>query len=194
MKTPSHTPSYFAENNKSIMPFMVDEECLVRPDESLRESAGYLRGMMAQAQRAHAEPIISVPQRSGFPFGAGQEQPVATVRIPAKLVSFLLEAAEKLSQGRAIALVTLDSMLTTHQAARLLGVSRPHLIKLLEEGKIPYNKVGSHRRILLEDVLRYREKRGDERQGALDEMTRKMQEEGVDYMGKGFVPPEQDED
>jgi excisionase family DNA binding protein len=176
------------------MPFVVDEECLVRPDEGLRESAGYLRGMMAQAQRAHAEPIISVPQRSGAPFGAGQEQPVATVRIPAKLVSFLLEAAEKLSQGRAIALVTFDSMLTTHQAARLLGVSRPHLIKLLEEGKLPYSKVGSHRRILLEDVLRYREKRGDERQGALDEMTRKMQQEGVDYMGNGFVPPEQDED
>ena len=84
-------------------------------------------------------------------------------------------------------------MLTTHQAVRLLGVSRPHLIKLLEEGKIPYSKVGSHRRILLEDVLRYREKRGQERQGALDQMTRRMQEEGVDYMGNGFVPPEQDE-
>lgn len=176
------------------MPFMVDKECLVRPDESLRESAGYLRGMMAQAQRAHAEPIISVPQRPGSPFNAAQEQPVATVRVPAKLVSFLLEAAEKLSQGRAIALVTFDSMLTTHQAARLLGVSRPHLIKLLEEGKIPYSKVGSHRRILLEDVLHYREKRGDERQGALDEMTRKLQEEGIDYIGSRFIPPEQNED
>ena len=176
------------------MPFRVDEGCLVRPDESLRESAGYLRGMMAQAQRAHAEPIISVPQRAGFPCGAGQEPPVATVRIPAKLVSFLLEAAEKLSQGRAIALATFDSILTTHQAARLLGVSRLHLIKLLEEGKIPYSKVGSHRRILLEDVLRYRKNRGDERQGALDQMTRRMQEEGIDYMGNGFVPPEQDAD
>ena len=48
--------------------------------------------------------------------------------------------------------------------------------------------------ILLEDVLRHREKRGDERQGALDEMTRKMQEESVDYMDNGFVPPEPDED
>jgi excisionase family DNA binding protein len=175
------------------MPFMVDEECLVRPDESLRESAGYLRGMMAQAQRAHAEPIISVPQQSVSSLTAGQEQSVATVRVPAKLVSFLLEVSEKLSQGRAIALVTFDSMLTTHQAARLLGVSRPHLIKLLGEGKIPYSRVGSHRRILLEDVLRYRQKRGGERQKVLDEMTRKMQEEGVDYMGSGFVLPEPDE-
>ena len=53
------------------MPFMVDEECLVRPDESLREGAGYLRGIMAQAQRAHTEPIVSVPQRSSSPFGVG---------------------------------------------------------------------------------------------------------------------------
>lgn len=68
--------------------------------------------------------------------------------------------------------------LATHQAAKFLGVSRPFLIKLLETDKIPYEKVGSHRRIHLEDVISYREEQKQLRRSALDEMTRVIQING----------------
>jgi excisionase family DNA binding protein len=62
-------------------------------------------------------------------------------------------------------------MLTTSQAADLLGVSRPTVIKLLDEGKIPYERIGTHRRIQLRDVLYFREERREEQYRALDEMA-----------------------
>ena len=68
------------------------------------------------------------------------------VKLPTPLVRVLMEAARQLAQGNSASILHYEEALTTHQAADLLQVSRPYLIRLLEEGKIRYHLVGSHRR------------------------------------------------
>jgi excisionase family DNA binding protein len=69
--------------------------------------------------------------------------------------------------------------LTTHQAADLLNVSHPYLIKLLEQGDIPFNRAGTHRRIGLDDLLAYKQRRDAERRLALTELTQLSEEFGL---------------
>ena len=77
-----------------------------------------------------------------------------------------------------MSLVPLKQELTTQEAANLLNVSRPFLIKLLEQGEIPYIKVGSHRRIRFEDLMAYRQQRDLKRRQSLKELTQFSQHEG----------------
>jgi excisionase family DNA binding protein len=76
-----------------------------------------------------------------------------------------------MADGDAVSLVPVHAELTTQQAADLLGVSRPFLIKQLEEGLIPYSKVGRHRRIARNDLMRYRRTVMEQRERALEELT-----------------------
>lgn len=69
-----------------------------------------------------------------------------------------------------------DKDLTTQEAADLLRLSRPHLTKLLDEGVIPHHKVGTHRRVRIDDLLAYRAKRDTTRREKLDELTRLSEE------------------
>jgi excisionase family DNA binding protein len=75
---------------------------------------------------------------------------------------------EAMRRGLAVSVVPRSHVLTTQQAADLLGVSRPTVIKLLDDGQIPFTKAGSHRRIRLDDVLAYGERRRAEQYAALD--------------------------
>jgi excisionase family DNA binding protein len=167
------------------MPFMVDEESLVKPDDTLVQNAGFLRSVIEQARRSHAQPLISVPRRSAQ---SGAPETLATVTLPVELVNFIFVVVDNLAKGRAIALLTFNPLLTTHQAARVLGVSRPYLTKLLKNGEMEFSMVGSHRRVHLEEVLRYKGKRDVGRRQTLDELTKISQEAEMDYMGEGFEP------
>ncbi len=86
----------------------------------------------------------------------------------------------EMARGNAVTLTPVHAELTTHQAARFLNVSRPYLIKQLESGRLPYHKVGTHRRIALRDLLEYQERSNAERDSALNELARMTQELGED--------------
>ena len=79
----------------------------------------------------------------------------ANVEMPRAAISFVVHALREMADGREIALVVSDAELTTQQAADMMRVSRPYLVKLLESGRMPHRKVGSHRRVLVRDVQRY---------------------------------------
>jgi len=103
------------------------------------------------------------------------------LEIPDSIYKVLVAAVGAMAQGNAVSIVPVHHELTTQQAAELLGVSRPHLVKLVDAGKIPHHKTGSHRRIYFEDLMRYRDVRDAERSAALRELTRKSAEYGLDY-------------
>ena len=104
-----------------------------------------------------------------------------SIELPADVLALLVRILDVMASGRGVALVPEEIELTTMQAAEILRVSRPFLIKLLEEGKIPYRKVGKHRRIRLEDVLSYKEAIDREREAILDQLAAEAQEHEMGY-------------
>jgi excisionase family DNA binding protein len=174
------------------MAFMIEQDTLVRPDETLRAETDMLKSVIDGAVRGNAQSVFTVQRLEAN--NPSTLRTVATAALPDAVSAILQAIVDNLSKGKAVAMVSFSSRLTTHQASKFLGVSRPYLIKLLEADKIPYEKVGSHRRIQLEDVIKYRDEQKQSRRNALDEMTRVTQEEEPDYMGKNFTPPEPDDE
>lgn len=99
-----------------------------------------------------------------------------SIAIPEKVLHLLAVILSNMAQGKAISLIPSDSEVSTQQAASILNVSRPHVVKLLEEGVIPFKKVGSHRRILLEDLLVYTNQQKETRKEHLQFLAQQAQE------------------
>jgi len=102
-----------------------------------------------------------------------------TQNLPVSLYEFLVKLIADLCEGQSVAIVQNDAQLTTVEGARMLGVSRQFLIKLLERGDIPHHMVGTHRRIYVRDLLAYKAKRDSNRRKILDDLTRAEAEEGL---------------
>jgi excisionase family DNA binding protein len=109
---------------------------------------------------------------------AGKEQ---TIELPAGAVKLLQAILEDMASGRAVTIVPQNAELTTQQAADFLNVSRPFVIQLLEQKKIPFRLVGTHRRVWLEDVLRFKENIDAERRKVLDQLATEAQELKMGY-------------
>ncbi len=103
------------------------------------------------------------------------------VIIPLKALQLLNSILSNMAQGRSIALMPTDAEVSTQQAAEILNVSRPHVIKLLEKGEIPHKKVGSHRRILLQDILKFESTFKSDRRKKLDSLAKEAQELNLGY-------------
>ena len=103
------------------------------------------------------------------------------VVLPARVVEMLRAVLEQLAQGNAVTVVPAHTEVTTQQAADLLNVSRPYLVQMLEEGRIPHHKVGPRRRIRLADLLSYMQRDEARRRETLRELTREAQELGLGY-------------
>ena len=110
--------------------------------------------------------------------GNGQKE---RLLIPYSAFVLFLEILKQMADGNAVAVIHHQGQLTTQEAANFLNVSRPYLIKLLEEGKIPYSKVGKHRRVKFYDIQQYKNNIMLESKKARVKLTKKAQDLDLGY-------------
>lgn len=107
------------------------------------------------------------------------EETAEKIKIPLKALKLLAKILKATSQGQPISLVPIATEMTTQAAAELLGCSRPHVVKLLEDGKIPFTLVGRHRRVKFEDVMNYKQEMKLSQEKLLIEMMKSDEELGL---------------
>lgn len=96
-------------------------------------------------------------------------------------IQMITDIFERIASGETVTIISQSTELTTAQASKILHVSRPFLIKELEAGKIPFRKVGKHRRLRFEDVFAYKDKIDNQREKALEALTIIAQQENMGY-------------
>lgn len=101
--------------------------------------------------------------------------------VPAGAFQLLLEILGQMANGNAVTVIPVHAELTTQKAAELLNVSRPFVVKLIDEKKLPATLVGTHRRIRMEDLVTYKERDDAERDEVLRQLTQEAQNLGLDY-------------
>lgn len=104
-----------------------------------------------------------------------------SIEIPKQVYQMLIEIFSQVSEGKTVSLVSTESELTTQEAADFLNVSRPFLVKLLEQGNIPFRKIGKHRRVELLDLLNYKKLITQNRAKVLEELAQQAQELKMGY-------------
>jgi excisionase family DNA binding protein len=141
---------------------------VVAPMEGDPEAAG-----RAAVTLAHA--LQELPGQVVLHFVTQSGQDVA---VPVRAARMLMSILEELAQGHTVALTSREEEVSTREAAELLGVSRPHVVKLIDVGVIPHRMAGTHRRVLLQDVLEYKRSQ-DERHSILDALADEAQAFGL---------------
>ena len=101
------------------------------------------------------------------------------IRVPLGALKLLAKILEATSQGKLVSIVPVATEMTTQAAADLIGCSRPHLVKLLEEGQIPFTKIGRHRRVKFEDVMAYKKRMKAEQEKLIIEIMNADEESGL---------------
>jgi excisionase family DNA binding protein len=161
--------AYAARDERSSMAPAALEEPLRIEDRDTRNAA---EGARRLARLADGGPVE-------LRLASGEDE--ENVVLPPEVARLFARVLADLADGRGVTVVPFDAEVTTQQAADLLNVSRPHVVSLLDKGEMPYRKVGSRRRVRLEDVLAYRRESYRQSREAVDELTRLTQELGLDY-------------
>jgi excisionase family DNA binding protein len=121
-------------------------------------------------------------QRQGFRLRVQtDDEPEETVSIPVAAFRLLNDILTEMAKGNAVTLIPIHAELTTQQAADILNVSRPFLVRLIEEGKLVCRKVGTHRRVRFQDLMQYKRQIDQERLKALDELAAQAQDLNMGY-------------
>ena len=103
------------------------------------------------------------------------------VELPTSALRLLVDILAELAGGNAVKVVPIHAELTTQEAADLLNVSRPHLVKLLEDGALPHHKTGKHRRVRFADLMQFKTQRDQDSERAMAELATQAQELGMGY-------------
>lgn len=139
----------------------------VRPDALASEDLdAFLRALDATPTRVGQTPRLVGPDG-------------ASIELPASIHDLLVTIVDILKAGDGVSIIPLHAELTTAQAAELLNISRPHLIKQIEAGALPHHMVGTHRRLKLADVLAYRDQLDAQANQALDAMAADAEDLGL---------------
>ena len=103
------------------------------------------------------------------------------VSLPRAAVELLAHILAEMGEGNAVTLIPVHAELTTQEAADILNVSRPFLVKLLESGEIPFRKVGTHRKVRFRHLMEYKARTDRASDAALEELAAQAQELGMGY-------------
>lgn len=144
------------------------------PDEDASTQAAGAVDVLERFLRHH-------PQLHAASVAITADDDDTTLEIPGQAVRLLVDILAQIANGNAVTIAPVHAELTTQQAADLLNVSRPYLVKLLEEGKIPHRRVGNRRRVLLTDLLDYKRIDDAQRRSAADDLAAEAQRLGLDY-------------
>ena len=134
----------------------------------------------------HAEVLKLSQALDGMAHGSRRKAPACklvgphgeTISVPESVFYVFERVAEVLARGDAVTIVPVGKELTTQQAADLLNVSRQYLVRLLDEARIPFTKTGKHRRLRVEHVLVFKQKRDADRRAALRDLTQLTEDFG----------------
>lgn len=140
------------------------------PDEVEIKNAEQLRTIIASQLKSDEGAQIFLAQPTGG---------IETITLSPALAASFMEVLRLVSTGRGFRMIPVDAELTTQEAADCLNVSRPYLIKLLENGEIPHIKTGRHRKVRASDLFAYKQKRDDARSLALDDLAALDAESGL---------------
>lgn len=145
------------------------------PDQNAADLAAEAVSQLTEFLRAHPTPTSRVQLCSD------EADADTQIVVPSFVLSFFIEILAQVANGNAVTVAPVHAELTTQQAADLLNVSRPYLIRLLEDRKIPYRRVGNRRKVLLTDLLDYKRRDDEHRRQILDELTREAEDIGLEY-------------
>lgn len=132
-----------------------------------RELAPRLAGLLSQDEVAFTVNIDNLQREN--------------IQIPGVAMRLLLDILNEMAQGHGVTLLPHHAELTTQQAADFLNVSRPFVVKLIDENKLPAHRIGRHRRVRFEDLVRYKKQMEVEREEALEALAKDALELGLEY-------------